>query len=485
MRIFNGMISGQSIHSVEHYLSSWERLSRGFSVISVLSVLPLFFLPQVWLSVRNYLEERFTDKTLLSALYMNSILSASLLGLTLYLYYFFPVGYVYLVTEDFWAEFGTFVSFIIAFCAFTSVLIAHKDARKLGLILIALGAFFVAMEEISWGQRLLGFSTPEYLLEGNVQGEANLHNIGSLHSYSNMIIAVALFIWCFPFYIFDRKFAWFHRWIDRLGIPIVPIHLWPFFIIAILLLSFAMLPKSEEVGELFFGIAIAALSIDLLVTKRQGARISSMSTSVAISLMFAYGVIYSGTLIYFFTPPNNIKNSLNMFAAEELPARGLYKQAEIILEFLDRNPEYLDTETYIAYGRLVMTTGRSSDARTVLASALAKQEQFRHNNPNDPVPIRNVAIVLKLLKRYEQAENVFQEAINVDKARLKVVESLTAEIEVQVSLYTTYLEMENCIMATKQLSNIRALNPPLAVLNHPKLRKLRPRSTCSELQWLL
>ncbi len=37
--------------------------------------------------------------------------------------------------------------------------------------------FFFGMEEISWGQRIIGWETPEGLAEINTQGESNLHNI--------------------------------------------------------------------------------------------------------------------------------------------------------------------------------------------------------------------------------------------------------------------------------------------------------------------
>jgi len=40
----------------------------------------------------------------------------------------------------------------------------------------AVGAFFVAGEEISWGQRLLGIETPESVSEVNIQHELTLHN---------------------------------------------------------------------------------------------------------------------------------------------------------------------------------------------------------------------------------------------------------------------------------------------------------------------
>ncbi len=54
-----------------------------------------------------------------------------------------------------------------------------KVQQKIASYLL-LAAFFVfvlaAGEEISWGQRILGISTPENLAEVNTQGEINLHN---------------------------------------------------------------------------------------------------------------------------------------------------------------------------------------------------------------------------------------------------------------------------------------------------------------------
>lgn len=46
-------------------------------------------------------------------------------------------------------------------------------------LLHAIGAFYFAGEEISWGQHFLGWSTPETLGALNDQNETNLHNISS------------------------------------------------------------------------------------------------------------------------------------------------------------------------------------------------------------------------------------------------------------------------------------------------------------------
>jgi hypothetical protein len=63
------------------------------------------------------------------------------------------------------------------------VLLVHalrhrRDVLGLGVAAgIALVLVVIAMEEISWGQRLLGFATPESLAEVNWQSEFNFHNV--------------------------------------------------------------------------------------------------------------------------------------------------------------------------------------------------------------------------------------------------------------------------------------------------------------------
>ncbi|MBX7166766.1 MAG: hypothetical protein K1X74_10510 [Pirellulales bacterium] len=53
---------------------------------------------------------------------------------------------------------------------------------------VALGAMLLLMfgEEISWGQRVLGFATPEWARKGNIQREFNLHNLRFFHPALNL-----------------------------------------------------------------------------------------------------------------------------------------------------------------------------------------------------------------------------------------------------------------------------------------------------------
>ncbi|NQV22608.1 MAG: hypothetical protein HQ511_14440 [Rhodospirillales bacterium] len=54
------------------------------------------------------------------------------------------------------------------------------------LLIWALGSFIIAGEEISWGQRIFGFETPEAVAEINQQQETTLHN---LHFVNDIIAA--------------------------------------------------------------------------------------------------------------------------------------------------------------------------------------------------------------------------------------------------------------------------------------------------------
>lgn len=49
--------------------------------------------------------------------------------------------------------------------------------RIVWYLLLALIFFLCFGEEISWGQRIVGFSSPDYFAEHNLQGEFNIHNL--------------------------------------------------------------------------------------------------------------------------------------------------------------------------------------------------------------------------------------------------------------------------------------------------------------------
>jgi hypothetical protein len=69
-----------------------------------------------------------------------------------------------------------------------------KGERRRVIFYILFGGvfLFIFLEEISWGQRIFGFSTPTDLRELNMQGETNIHNIGTEDSMMWLNVLQAL-----------------------------------------------------------------------------------------------------------------------------------------------------------------------------------------------------------------------------------------------------------------------------------------------------
>ena len=96
-----------------------------------------------------------------------------------------------------WLQFGEYI-----ISSFFGILIFFKSKNKNSLnslIWLSLGAFcfFIAAEEISWGERITGLSLNS-LTDISIQGETNLHNLPFFHNYfldPMLIVICILFGW--------------------------------------------------------------------------------------------------------------------------------------------------------------------------------------------------------------------------------------------------------------------------------------------------
>lgn len=79
-----------------------------------------------------------------------------------------------------------------------------RPARRRFIMVIAIVAYLVAMEEISWGQRILGFESNSFFSANNYQQETNFHNLIS-GEYLNLGIYAFIYI----FFIFLPLIVYF------------------------------------------------------------------------------------------------------------------------------------------------------------------------------------------------------------------------------------------------------------------------------------
>ena len=102
-----------------------------------------------------------------------------------------PDTFVRLFSEDGPFETATVVCYAVSALSCISFAVQARGRRSLCISLSCLAALFVIVggEEISWGQRLLDFETPEGLAAVNVQGEFTLHNVYSISLFTYPALA--------------------------------------------------------------------------------------------------------------------------------------------------------------------------------------------------------------------------------------------------------------------------------------------------------
>lgn len=76
--------------------------------------------------------------------------------------------------EDGFYEWGTF---FLYFVSFLYLILTYKSTKIFFILMLSLVMLFGACEEVSWGQRIVGFETPENIKKENVQGELTIHNL--------------------------------------------------------------------------------------------------------------------------------------------------------------------------------------------------------------------------------------------------------------------------------------------------------------------
>jgi hypothetical protein len=178
-----------------------------------------------------------------------------------------------LVEEDGFLEWMTAALF---FTAGGITLWRAARERRAFDALIGLFCLFVAGEEVSWGQRLLGFTPPEYFLEHNGQQELNVHNFA--HPRSIFSIALIGFGVVMPL---AARWSVTGRLMDRIGATAPPLSLVPWIVSAVLLTQWDPRKITSEFAECLAG------GLFLAATWRAGweGRRSALGSAVAALLL--------------------------------------------------------------------------------------------------------------------------------------------------------------------------------------------------------
>lgn len=260
---------------------------------------------------------------------------ALIIGTYTVMAFWYPFAYIWSTYEDLVGEWAQTFSFLAA--AILSVAVATRRTRyRWFFALLAVACSYVFLEEISWGQRIFGFDTPEFLKSRNLQGEANVHNLftGPHKTLLKDFISIAMSLALVGYgliYPLLQKLGWrIALWADRIGIAAPPFILWPFFTLAA---YFELKPLSfneAEIAELLIAFALATTALHYLFASRHELAADGGDWDRSDSLVFGQQVIIlavailgiaGATTVGFYSVPENkaridsrIENGIEKFA---------------------------------------------------------------------------------------------------------------------------------------------------------------------------
>ena len=155
-----------------------------------------------------------------------------------------------------WLTFAELLIMAIYSCIVSRVFSRSEQGRPPRRLWLSLGLLFLfgAMEEISWGQRILGIESPQWFLRHNRQGETNLHNLLVFGVNINKlvfgkILAVLIGIYLLAVPLAYRLGQTFRDFITRWGVPIAQNYQILLGIIVVLVVE-PHLRIAEKAGEL-------------------------------------------------------------------------------------------------------------------------------------------------------------------------------------------------------------------------------------------
>jgi hypothetical protein len=159
-------------------------------------------------------------------------------------------------------------------------------------LLAGIGVVFIAGEEISWGQRIIGWATPESIAAINKQEETNIHNVGLvLRVFNAATLTIALLAIVLPI---ARWTIWPNRGRSAAAFALIPpLALAPAFALAFVYraMRFVIVPeagfsltKYQEATELAFYLALLSFGLLLVrVFRHEAARQPDVSAASAAS----------------------------------------------------------------------------------------------------------------------------------------------------------------------------------------------------------
>ncbi|TCK17155.1 tetratricopeptide repeat protein [Thiogranum longum] len=399
---------------------------------------------------------------------------------TLAIYY--PVDYIRATYEDMYGEWTQTFLFATAFVLSLLLTTSPNRRQRPFFILLSIALFYVVMEEISWGQRLFGFETPDFFRRYNLQDETNIHNllVGPVSTLTKQFIeyalASALTLYGLVYPLLIRA-----RWqpaltLESSGLVAPPLYLWPFFVTAAFLELGQLNFNEAEIAEVLIAFALAAMSAHYWLLRHQPETLGNSIPSWKIALLMT-GILGGAIALATVTTNSMLSDpgkapriqgrllngyekfahryerydqwqtALKLYLAvhRKEPARtsimrkiaNCYQQTGNRALFLRYNQMAIDTalkiyarnpgkvSTNLSLARSYRQRGDEARARQHLQRALRTARSRVEKNPGSAHAAYWLAKTYRDMRQYNQALSEYQRAVELDPGSTKYLKAYT------------------------------------------------------------
>lgn len=381
------------------------------------------------------------------------IVAILLAGAPIVLFYREPIAYAHLIAEDFAGEYATAVAFAAAGLLFLAdALRAPARGRKaLGLVL-GLAAIVIAGEEVSWGQRglgyVLGITPPDWIRTVNQQGELNIHNLEGV-GLSRMYRpgSYLLLGWLALSALLHAVRPALAERLSASGVPLVPLRLVPVCILPALFFLLRPVAKSDEIGELILAVAALSFALDRAGHPSWVASIRPLTRpTVLVVSLIAVGLLAVGLAAV--SPLGHMAWRLHMLAARDYPSYGMYDSAEEIFDYIYRHPSELESQdTRLTHAEVLAAAGKLPEARRMLA--VAEEELGRDAVVVSGDILRRIGTLYATLGEDTRAAELLAAAIAADQRSLEMASEAEERARLLLSLARTLVAQGLPVEAAK------------------------------------
>lgn len=389
----------------------------------------------------------------------------------------FPFAYVWATYEDLYGEWSQVYLYLAV--AVLSGWLALRPAPWRALhLLLALLFFYGAGEEISWGQRLFGFGTPEVFDEYNLQGETNLHNFltGPVTTWTNDVMEYAVagaLVGYGLVYPLLLRLGWpLACWVRRMGLAAPGLHLWPFFVTAAVFELGRFHFNEAEIAEILVGTAMMFMvaghvlelraqpqAVDGPLTDNQARR---LARNMALLAAGVAGLAVTTTQVIYRIPAQRAVIDQRVLNGYEKFGRR-YQEEDLALW----------ARAAAFYAKAYEAQPQRTDLLQELVSCLqmaGDDERYRHyarrllerTLTRAQMASRNPAQQLALANTYREIGDVAQAERHLQLALERAIEEaelLPADPEAAYTLGMVYENRADYRMAREQYRRARTLNP--------------------------